>query len=182
MLQITVPGTETWDEEKNLFSYSKPFVLRLEHSLVSISKWEMRWEVPYLKTLERKEMTERQFIDYVKCMTMNQNVPEDVYENLTYANAEAIKEYIDRKMTAAWIAKGVARPSQETVTSDLIYYWMFSFGVPKECEKWHLNRLMMLLDIFAVKNSNNNKMSKADIYKQNRAINEARKAKYHTRG
>ncbi len=182
MLQITVEGGETYDEEKNLFSYGSPFELRLEHSLVSISKWEMKWELPYLKTVEKKKITDAQFKDYIRCMTMNQNVPEDVYDRLSFEQYKKISEYTKRKMSASWINKGVTRHSSETVTSELIYYWMFSFNIPKECEKWHLNRLLMLIDIFAVKNQPNNKMSKADIYKQNAALNAARKAKYHTKG
>ena len=182
MLQIMVEGGETYDEERNLFLYENPFELRLEHSLVSISKWEMNWEIPYLKTMEEKNITNQQFIDYVRCMSIGQNIPDDVYDRITYSQFVEISNYTKRKMTASWIAKGVSTPSRETVTSELIYYWMFSFGIPKECERWHLNRLLMLIDIFAVKNKSNSKMSKADIYKQNAALNAARKAKYRTKG
>lgn len=182
MLQITVPGEELWNEETCLFSYGSPFELRLEHSLVSISKWEMKWEIPYLKTVEEKTITDAQFKDYIRCMTMNQNVSDDVYDRITIDQYVEISEYTKRKMTASWINRGVSKRSGETVTSELVYYWMFSFNIPKECEKWHLNRLLMLIDIFAVKNKPNNKMSQADIYKQNAALNAARRAKYHTRG
>lgn len=183
MLQLSVKGGERYDEEQNLFIYDNPFELRLEHSLVSISKWEMKWELPFLKCVKDKALTNPQMIDYVRCMTMNQNVPDNVYFRITLQDFETIWEYIDRKMTAAWISStgGHGRTS-EVVTSDLIYYWMFSYGIPKDCEKWHLNRLLMLIDIFAIKNSSGKKMSRNEIYQQNRALNEARKAKYKTKG
>ena len=184
MLQITVQGGESYDEEANLFNYGKPYELRLEHSLVSISKWEMKWEAPFLKSVENKSMTDEQLIDYIKCMTMNQNVPDDVYTRLTMQQISDIWAYTKKKQSAAWIVrngKGNAR-SGEVVTSDLIYYWMFHYGIDKECEKWHLNRLLMLIDIFAIKSSPGKKMSKNEILQQNRALNQARKAKYNTRG
>ena len=182
MLQITIPGREYFDDTTNEFRYLKDQVLQLEHSLISISKWESKWKKPFLKEDMR---TFEETKDYIRCMTLNQNVSDDVYDRLTQRDYEAVKNYIDDTMTATTITrrnnkKGTVRG--QTVTSELIYFWMISYEIPFECQKWHLNRLLTLIEVCEVKNSPSKKMSKKDIYAQNKALNEARKKKLGTKG
>jgi hypothetical protein len=149
MLRIEIPiSPEGWDEVKQEFVEPKTQVLQLEHSLVSLSKWESKWCKPYL-TQEVK--TPEETIDYIRCMTITQNVDPDVYNHVTNANIEQVNEYINAKMTATWFAedkkkKKKARNSRP-ITNELIYYWMISFGIPFKCEKWHLNRLLTLIEV-----------------------------------
>ena len=181
MLQITIPKTELFDEARQEFIYvSKPVTLSLEHSLVSISKWEAKWKKPYLSN---EEKTVEEVIDYIRCMTITQNVDPEVYYALTAENLKEIEEYIQDPHTATTINEiGRAKKSSEGVTSELIYYWMCSYQIPFEAQKWHLNRLMTLIRIAGIKNSPDKKMSKNDIYKNQRELNALRRAKSKSRG
>lgn len=174
MLKITVPGRESYDEVNNEFITTKEQVLCLEHSLASISKWESKWCKPFLKNDPR---TDDEVIDYIRCMTLTQNVDPNVYRNLTKENFDKINRYIDSPMTATWFSedKGQKRPSREIITSEIIYYWMISYNIPFECQKWHFNRLMTLIRVCNAKNAQPKKMSKRDIMSRNKALNEARR-------
>lgn len=180
MLQITIPATEQWDEKNQVFVKTDEQVLRLEHSLVSLHKWESKWHKSFLFT---KEKTYEETLDYIKCMTLTQNVNPDVYYCLTNENITQINEYIADPMTATYIyedeKKGINR---DKVTAELIYYWMISLEIPFECQKWHLNQLLALIKVCNVKNSPKKRMSNRDILSRNKAINEARKKSMHTRG
>lgn len=180
MLQITIPATEQWDEKNQVFVKTDEQVLRLEHSLVSLHKWESKWHKSFLFT---KEKTYEETLDYIKCMTLTQNVNPDVYYCLTNENITQINEYIADPMTATYIyedeKKGINR---DRVTAELIYYWMISLGIPFECQKWHLNQLLALIKVCNVKNSPKKRMSNRDILSRNKALNEARKKSMHTRG
>lgn len=181
MLQIVVPAREYWDEENETFVNTKAQVLQLEHSLISVSKWESKWNKAFLSG---KDKTVEEWVDYVRCMTINKNVDPSVYQRLTEDNFDEIRKYVSAKMTATYIhhPKSSKQQGGDTVTSELIYYWMIVFGIPFECEKWHLNRLMALIDVCRVKSGYGNKMTKAELASRNRALNEARKAKLHTHG
>lgn len=181
MLQITIPTLEQWDEKKQEFVYTKEQTLQLEHSLVSLSKWEAKWQRAFLS---KDEKTLEQVVDYVKCMTITQNVDPKIYERLTEDNIKSINDYIQSPMTATYFSndKEVAKPSREKVTSELIYYWMISLGIPVEFQKWHLNRLLTLIRVCNVKNQPPKKYSKRDILARNAALNAARKKQYNTRG
>lgn len=180
MLQITVPSTELWDERKLEFINTKEQVLQLEHSLVSVSKWEAKWCKVFLS---KKEKTYEETIDYIKCMTLTQNVNPDVYRCLTKENFEQINEYISAPMTATWFSDEKNAPnSRDQITSELIYYWMIAFSIPFDCQKWHLNRLLTLIKICNIKNKDPKKMSKRDIMSRNAALNAARKKQLNTRG
>lgn len=181
MLQITVPATELWDDKKEIFVSTKEQTLRLEHSLVSVSKWEMKWHKPFL---ERKRKTWAESADYVRCMTLTQNVDPNVYACITSEHFKMIAEYIDDPMTATRISKGEnqKRTQRKILTSEEIYWQMIALGIPFECEKWHLNRLFMLIDVCNAKNEPPKKMSQIEIMKQNAAINAVRKKKWKTRG
>lgn len=181
MLQITIPSSEKWDEVKQEFVNTEGRTLQLEHSLVSISKWEAKWHKPFLANQE-KTIEETQ--DYVRCMTLTQNVDPQVYCNLTNANIQTINQYIQDSMTATWFQKnyGGRGTVRETVTSELIYYWMITLNIPFECQKWHLNRLLTLIRVCNVKNSPRKKMSRKQLLSENRALNEARRKRLNTKG
>lgn len=180
MLQITIKGTELFDERTNRFITVKGATLQLEHSLVSLSKWESKWKVNYLNNAK---MTPEMSIDYIRCMTITQNVDPNVYNYLTEENMREIREYIDDPMTATTFKKSSKPPSRQIVTAEIIYYWMVTMGIPFDpCQKWHLNRLLTLIRVCDEKNSPKKKMSKREAMNQQRSLNAARRAKYHTNG
>lgn len=180
MLTITVPAAEQWNEETQEFITSKEQTLQLEHSLISLSKWESKWCKPFLSS---KNKTNEEIVDYVRCMTLTQNVKPEVYYNLTNENIAQVNEYIEAPMTATTFndrhSKGGNR---EIVTAELIYYWMVDHNIPFECQKWHLNRLITLIRVCRIKNSSNKKMSKSEVMSRNKALNDARRAKLKSKG
>lgn len=180
MLQITIPATELWDEKKEEYVYVKEQTLQLEHSLVSLSKWESKWHKAFLSRVEK---TDEEILDYIKCMTLTQNVKPDVYNWLTTENIEQINKYIEAPMTATvFSADQNNKGNREIVTAELIYYWMIALNIPFECQKWHLNRLLTLIRVCNVKNSPPKKRSKRDLMSRNAALNAARKKQLNTRG
>lgn len=186
MLRITIPARppmELWDNVNEVFidmPGSKEQQLQLEHSLVSISKWESRWCKPFLS---KQAMTDEETIDYIRCMTLTQNVPPEVYNNITDEIIEKVKEYIEAPMTATWFSKDGRRgANNETVTSELIYYWMISLNIPMKCEKWHLNRLLTLVKVCNRKNQPAKKMSKQSILSRYAELNKARREKFNSKG
>lgn len=179
MLQITIPPAEEYDEEKNEFKMvSKEWVLQLEHSLVSLAKWESKWKKPFL----RNEKTAEETIDYIKCMTITQNISEDAYKYITSTNIKAVNEYINDSMTATTFRKENEVTNREIVTAEIIYYWMVAFNIPFECQKWHLNRLLTLINVCYLKNKPSKKMSQREILAQNRELNAIRRARLNTPG
>lgn len=180
MLSITIPDLELWDEIHEEFIYKKGQTIQLEHSLVSLSKWESKYCRPFLT---REEKTRKELIDYIKCMTISQNVKPELYDQLSYRNIKEIEEYIDAPMTATTFSQEqIRKTNAEQPTSELIYYWMIAMNIPFECQKWHLNRLMTLIRVCSVKNAAPKKRSTRDIMKRNAALNAARRKKYNTRG
>lgn len=179
-LTITVPGRDFFDPSTGEFVEFKDTKLTLEHSLISISKWESKWHKPYLS---RENKTQEEAIDYIRCMTLNGPVDPRVYRALTKQNVDEIAAYIQDPMTATTIKRENKRPSREIVTNELIYYWMTALNIPFEpCQKWHLSRLMTLIEVCSIKNQPPKKMSQAAAMKQQHALNAARLAKYHTTG
>lgn len=180
MLRITIPAAELWDEVNQEFVSTKEQTLQLEHSLVSLSKWESKWNKAFLG---KQEKTNEETLDYVRCMTITQNVKPDVYRYLTSENINQINDYIDAPMTATHFSNeqqgGVNR---ETVTSELIYYWMIALNIPFECQKWHLNRLLTLIKVCNIKNTPPKKMSRQQIMSRNAALNAARRKQMNSRG
>lgn len=179
MLEITIPETEYFDDENQSFITMHEQKLRLEHSLVSIAKWESKWHKPFLR---RHAHTWEETIDYVRCMTITQNVPNDIYYGLTDKNIKEIERYMDDKMTATWFRDNGRKNSREIITAEIIYYWMIEAGVPFECEKWHFNRLMTLIRVCSEKQSGGKKMSKNETLKQYAALNAARRKKFNSKG
>lgn len=179
MLQITIPERELWDEENYRFVNVKKQNLTLEHSLVSISKWESKWHTPFFS---KENKTNEQTIDYIRMMTLTQNVDPDIYNFLTKENIKDIQDYLEDSRTATTFHNDKSAPNREVITSELIYFWMVHWGIPFECQKWHINRLLVLIRICGIKNQPTKKMSRQEVMSQNAALNAARKKKYNTRG
>lgn len=182
MLQITIPSNEILDEKTGQFVQVKEQTLCLEHSLISISKWESKWRKPFLTA---KEKTNDEIFDYIKCMTLNKGVDDLAYLFLTMQNIKEINEYINAPMTATYFSKELSqggRGSSEQVTSELIYYWMIALNIPVEFEKWHINRLLTLIRVCEVKNQPPKKLSRGEIIRRNAAINAARRKQLNTKG
>ena len=174
MLVLKIPEQEYFDEVHQEFVFCRACTLKLEHSLVSISKWESKWKKPFLTD---EEKTPAEFLDYIRCMTINQDVPDEAYSLLGHENVKKIEEYIMDPATATTVIdrrKGRGGRG-ETPTSELIYYWMISNGIPFECEKWRLNRLLTLVKLCNAK-GNPQQMSKQEIFAMNAALNKSRRA------
>ena len=180
MLTIIVPGVEMFDEQTQEFITVADVTLELEHSLVSLSKWESKHEKPFLGNAEK---TTEEVLDYIKIMTLTPDVPDGVYTKLSESNFEAINEYIEAKMTATWFSEAPGAPkSRDVITAELIYYWMIVFQIPFECEHWHLNRLFTLIRICNIKQSKPKKMSRGEIARRNRELNAQRREQLGTKG
>lgn len=180
MLQITIPSIEEYDEATNTFILAKEKTIQLEHSLVSISKWESKWLKPFLS---KEDKTVDETKDYIKCMTITQNVDEAIFRRLTMDNLKEVKDYIDHPKTATTIKEtNKGKKNTEIMTSELIYYYMVALQIPFECQKWHLNRLMMLIRVCNIKQSPPKKRGKKDILSQNASLNAKRRAAMNTKG
>lgn len=179
MLKITIATIELYDEETNSFLHSKEQELTLEHSLVSLSKWESKWGKPFLtnnnKTLEESA-------DYIRCMTLTQNVNDDLYKFITAENIKQVGQYIEAEMTATVFTKEQHSINREIITAEVIYYWMISHNIPFECQKWHLNRLLTLINVCNIKNKPAKKMSRKETLSRNASLNSQRKQSLNTRG
>lgn len=185
MLKLFVPGRELFDDQTQMFvAATKDCTLLLEHSLLSLSKWESKWKKPFLENHGKDDDNSEEFIDYVRCMTVNQGVDPAVYYGLTPNLKMRIRNYMNDSMTATTVrrSQNKRKPAKKIVTAELIYSWMISYGVPFECQKWHLNRLMTLIEVCMVEGNPPQKMSKAEIMKENAAINAMRRAKHNTKG
>lgn len=179
MLTITIPAMELFNDLTQEFIETKAQTIQLEHSLVSISKWESKWNKPFLANND-KSIAET--LDYIRCMTITQNVNPDVYRRLSRSNIEDINNYIDAPMTATTFSDNKSGRSREIVTSELIYYWMISLNIPMECQRWHLNRLLTLIRVCNVKNTPPKKMSRREIMNRNAALNAARRKQLNSKG
>lgn len=179
-LTIVVPGRDFYDPETNRFISVKEQKLVLEHSLLSIAKWESKWHKAYLSKTKK---TDEENIDYIRCMCLTEPPDPNVFYALTVQNVKDIADYISNPMTATTFKNQNQRPSREIITNELIYFWMTNFNIPFDpCQKWHLNRLMTLIEVASIKSQPGKKMSKRDILSQNAALNAARRAKYGTKG
>ena len=179
MLKITIPAVEFFDEKTQTFFTTKSQTLQLEHSLVSLSKWESKWCKPFLS---KQEKTTEETLDYIKCMTITQNVDPNVYNCLSSSNIKDINDYIDAPMTATTFSEAHNSGPKETITSELIYYWMISLNIPMECQRWHINRLLTLIRVCSIKNAPPKKMGKRELMSRNASLNAARKKQFNTKG
>lgn len=193
-LQLTIPNEpprQMWDEDKEEFvelpGWNGGTTIQLMHSLISISKWEARWHESFLKFIENKENKPDpvKFLDYIRCMTVTRNVNPDVYDHLTTKNIEQVLQYINDPMTATRINRKNVKGgnSRKIITSEQIYSWMVDAELDIEVfEKWHLNRLLTMLEVRNIGASPSKKMSSKKIMKDNSALNAARRAKTHSKG
>lgn len=178
MLELQVKGTEFFDENTEEYIEVKDQQLVLEHSLISVYKWEQKWETNFL---DNNTITNEEFIDYVRCMTINKVNPL-IYLCLTRQNIDTIKSYMGRKMTGTRFTESHRPPSHKIVTAEVLYSQMFSLNIPIECAKWHLSSLLTLIRVCAEENSPKKKMSAREAANKQREINAMRKQKYKTRG
>lgn len=184
MLKLIVTGEETFDEETMSFVPGiKPYTLILEHSLLSVSKWEQIYHKPFLSTEKDLPMIK----EYAKCMTINSNVPEEVYDFLTADNINTISEYIENTATATWFSDNDkpyknGKMNGDVITAEIVYYWMISLEIPVEFQKWHLNRLLTLIRVISIKNDPKGSGQKKMTTAERNALNKARRQKYHTKG
>lgn len=186
MLEITVKALDGWDERRNCFvSIGKDTTIKLEHSLISISKWESKYKKSFLSNEDK--LTNEEFVDYVKCMTIG-TVPDEIYDQLRPNDFKKISDYMNDPMTATTVRKDNKRTSRrQMITSEIIYYWMTACNIPFECEKWHINRLMMLITVCSEKNkpAKKRKMGKGAYNRmiaERNALNAQRRAANNTTG
>lgn len=186
-LKIHIPkNDDLWDESSERFIYSKEADLVFEHSLVSISKWEMKWKRAFLSP---KPLTDEQIVDYIeRCMAIGgNNMDPMVYKSL-FAYPDKIlqiKDYMEDPMTATHFHDRQSASQtyrNRSITSEEIYYLMAANNIPIEFQKWHINRLLTLLKVFEVKESPKGKTSRNELLRDYAAINRANRAKFHTKG
>lgn len=182
MLYLDIPDISDFDENIGLIEI-KARTICLEHSLVSISKWESKWHKAFLSKDPR---TAEETNDYIRCMTLTKNVDPIIFNYLTPDLIKKVNDYIDDPMTATWFSetesKKAGPKSRETVTSELIYYWMIALQIPMECQRWHLNRLLTLVKVCNIKNTPPEKISRKELMNRNRALNKARRSSLHSKG
>ena len=179
-ITITIPGKDLYDAATGRFITTKDTTLTMEHSLISLSKWESKWHKPYLTQTQKSE---EEILDYLRCMCLDKNVDPNIFYGLDAKTYKRITEYIADPMTATTIKRRDQRPNREIITSELIYFWMSSLTIPfSPCEKWHLNRLLTLIEVASIKNQPPKKMGAKEWASQRAALNAQRRAKYHTRG
>lgn len=181
MLDIVVPSCEEWNEAKQEFVYSESITLTLEHSLISLSKWESKWRKPFLS---RHDKTQEEIIDYIKCMTITRNVDPNIYYCLSEQNIKDINDYIESPMSATFFSdtNNGSKINGDPITSEIIYYWMIALNIPLECQKWHLNRLLTLIKVCNIKNQPPKMMSAREVMERNTTLNEIRKKQFNTKG
>lgn len=173
MLTIELPGMDFYDEENEEFITTKPRKIQLEHSLVSLAKWESKWNKPFLG---QKQHSDEETYDYIECMVVSPQLSRTEIENLPDSALMQIKEYIDRKMTATTVNHMNQKTGgRKIITAEIIYYWMISLGIPFECQKWHLDRLLTLIDVCSTENAPKKKMGKKETYDYHRALNASRR-------
>lgn len=179
MLLVNVPAVELFDEETNQFVTFNAESLLLEHSLVSISKWESFTEKPFLGKAPK---TNEETIDYIRMMNLSPVNDPEVYSHLTSANLKEISDYIVANMTATWFTDTKSGSGGEIITAEIIYYWMIALQVPMECQHWHLNRLLTVIKVLNEKNGPAKKMTPRDAAAQQRRLNEERLKEHNTTG
>jgi hypothetical protein len=183
MLQLNVLMSDNYDEKEEVFVMDSR-LLKLEHSLVSLSKWESKYEKPFLASLEKST---EEVLDYVMMMDLGEETPPEVFQKLTNAQYNEINDYINAKMTATWFnRRATPKANRQVVTSELIYYWLTSYEIPWEAERWHLNRLFTLIEVFNEERGSKDKKTKrpagSSLAEERRALNEQRRKEFNTSG
>lgn len=184
MLSITIPPFSFFDERTEEFiEFDKPTHLQLEHSLLSISKWESKWHKPFIGNSLTPPKTNEELIDYIRCMTLTQKVDPQVYLGINNDVLQKVTAYIEDSMTATTFSDEHNKKfNSEIITAEIIYYWMVALKIPFECQKWHLNKLIALIKVVSLKQQPPKKIPKGEYAKKRRSLNAARRKKYHTHG
>lgn len=188
MFEIIIPEQhyEFFDEKTQEFLPTidiKETKLQLEHSLISLKKWEQKWHKAFLKD---EEKTKEELLDYIRCMTLNHGIDQNIYNWVPADVMESVLTYIKDPMTATWFSDsslvGCQRTSRETVTAEIIYYWMISLNIPVEFQKWHLNQLLTLIKVVNIKNQKEKKIDKKAAARERARLNAKRRAQYNSKG
>ena len=187
MVEIYIPKSQIIDEETGVvYTAEKDWKLALEHSLISVQKWEAKWHVAFLNKGTR---TFEQTIDYLRCMTLTPNVPDEVYYCIPHTELKRVLEYVDDPMTATRINDGFdsgnsygKKMGKDVITAEVIYNWMISLNIPTEYRKWHLNQLLTLIRVINAKNQPKKKRRMRDVLEEYKSINEANKRRFGTKG
>lgn len=180
MLTIIVTDVENFDENTQSFMETKGFIIELEHSLASISKWESEFEKPFLASDPK---TQDESLGYIRCMCLGSDVTTDMLSRLSPKQMSQINAYINAKMTATWFTeRPQAGKAREIVTSEVIYYWMSALTLPFGCDQWHFNKLLTLIKVANSKNAPQKNTPRRDMAAQRRSINASRQQRYNTTG
>lgn len=189
MLEIIIPEqhyTELWDGQKEEFLPPvdiKETRLQIEHSLISLKKWEQTWHKPFFNTDDK---TYDELCDYIRCMTLTHNVDSEVYYWIPQNVIDQVVKYIKDPMTATTITEHniveKQRNTREGITAEIIYYWMIILNIPVEFQKWHLNQLLTLIKVVSIKNGKQEKMDPKEAARQRAELNRARRKMYNSKG
>lgn len=178
--KVEIPEREFFDEENNRFIKVPQTTLLMEHSLVSISKWESKWHIPYLSN---KPKTREQTIDYLRCMTITQNVDPFLFYCIPDKELLKIKDYIENPMTATTFSDEEGKGhTKKVLTSEVLYYYMTMYNIPVEFEKWHINRLLTLIKVCSEENKPKKKIGSKKLASKYASLNAARRAKLNSKG
>lgn len=182
--QFKIKAGELWDElNEEFISIPADKTIVIEHSLLSISKWESKWHKIYLD--DKLKMSHEETLDYIRCMTLTQNVDPNYYRLVDNSTLSEIQEYMNNPYSATFfneIPNGHSTKRSEKISSEVLYYYMFKLGIPKDCEKWHINRLQNLIRIFSIKDAPDQKMNKRQTSDYYRKLNAQRRAQFKTKG
>ena len=179
MKEILIKGVEAFNEATMEFITTKDTVIHLEHSLISISLWESKWHKPFLSQLPSHKKTDEEMLDYIRCMCLDKHIDPVIFNMIDADNLKEIKDYIDDSMTATTFSNiQQGPPNREIITSEIIYYWMVANQIPFECQKWHLNRLLTLIQVCSIKNQPPKKMGRAEAARRQHSLNQARLRKH----
>ena len=180
MLEIQIGATESYDESTSEFVTQGGLIVTLEHSLLSLSKWEQKYEKPFLG---KEAKPPEEVFAYIRCMIQEPKIAPEVIQQLSQKNLEEIDAYINAKMTATYFAEEPGAPqTRDVITAELIYYWLTVFNIPFTCETWHLNRLFTLIRVCNIKQAKPKKMSRQELAARNRELNAQRRAQLGTKG
>lgn len=181
MLELRIASVELYDEKLEEFFTVPGQTLKLEHSLVSLAKWESKWEKPFLS---KNNMTLAEVTDYIRCMTITQNVDPFIFSYVARYHLDEVYKYMELPMTATTFSKNKEpwKGSSEVVTAEIIYYWMTVYNIPIDCQRWHLNRLLTFINVCNIKNQPKKKMPLKELHKRNYELNNKRLAELNTTG
>lgn len=179
MYTVQIKDVETWDPVNRVRIIYPGGMFHIEHSLESMQKWEQKYHMSFVKRTDSNSMTDEEFIDYVRMMTMEEDVNPKIYTTLLKSkNSDTwigIYGYINDPMTAI---KFPNEPDDgTTIFNETVYDWMIELGIPFECARWHLNSLIALIKYRTRRHTKQTKKTPvADRWKQQLATRERNRA------